>query len=194
MDFAERFDGDVDVGTSGSRRHSAALAEQRGIAGQIQRPSGVVGDALGDGLPSRAVPVDVAVLQLQSGARRRLGDEADLDLAGVVRLGLDLPLRADVPAEHHTVWWFVDENACPPALASIDAPVIDVAANPRLEGGLGDRRSEQIVLWRFEVAEPLGKYAEGPLDRRLNDDLRADHGGLCLGHDLSSVGCSTASL
>jgi len=50
---------------------SVALGEQGGVPGQVQRPSGVVGDAVADGLPAGAVPVDVAVLQLDPGALRR---------------------------------------------------------------------------------------------------------------------------
>src|SRR5207249_10580008 len=63
-----------------------------------------------DGLPAGAVPVDVAVLQLHPGTLRGLGDEPDLDLTGVVWVGLDLPLRADIPAEHHTVRWLVGQH------------------------------------------------------------------------------------
>src|SRR5207248_7765045 len=116
---------------------SAVLGEQGGVPGQVQRPSLVVGDAVADGLPAGAVPVEVAVLQLDPGALRGFGDEGDLDLAGVVRVGFDLPLRADVPAEHDSVRWFVSEHARPAAFAAVDAPVVDVAADLRLEHGLG---------------------------------------------------------
>src|SRR5256886_11727879 len=104
---------------------SAALGEQGGVAGQVQRPSLVVGDAVADGLPAGAVPVEVAVLQLHPGAVRGLGDERDLDLAGELRVGLDLPLRADVPAEHDPVGWFVGQDPRPAALAAVHGPVVD---------------------------------------------------------------------
>jgi hypothetical protein len=68
------------------------LGEQCGVAVQVQRPSLRAGDAGGDRRPARAVPVDVAVLEFYAGAVRGFGDEADLDLAGVVRVGFDLPL------------------------------------------------------------------------------------------------------
>ena len=115
------------------------------------------------------------MLQLDPSALRGLGDELDLDLAGVVRVGLDLPLRADVPAEHDAVGWFVGQDACPAALAAVDALVVDVTADLRFEHGLGDRYTEQVVLRRLEVAEPLGEHDEGPLDRRLHNDLPANH-------------------
>jgi len=50
-----------------------------------------VTDAIADRLAPGAVPVDVAVLELDPSALLGLGDEPDLDLAGVVRFSLDLP-------------------------------------------------------------------------------------------------------
>ena len=82
-----------------------------------------------------------------SSTRVRSGASAmkrDLDLAGVVRVGLDLPLRADVPAEHHPVRRLVGEDPRPAALAAVGAAVVDVAADPRLEHGLGDRRPSRL--------------------------------------------------
>jgi hypothetical protein len=43
--------------------------------------------------------------------------ERDLDLAGLVLVSLDLPVGADVPAEHETVMRFVGQDARPPVLA-----------------------------------------------------------------------------
>jgi hypothetical protein len=134
------------------------------------------------------VPVEVAVLELHPGALRGLGDEADLDLAGVVRVRLDLPLRVDVPAEHDPVRRFAFQDAGPPALAAVDSPVVDVTAGLGLEHGLGDRCAQQVVFRRLEVAEPRGEEGERPFDRRLDDDLAADHRGCCLGHGVSSLG------
>src|ERR1035437_9396651 len=79
---------------------SAAL-EQGGVPGQVERPSLVAVDAIANRLPAGTVPVEVAVLQFDPGAVRPLGHEPDLDLASQLRVGLDLPLRADVPAEYH---------------------------------------------------------------------------------------------
>ena len=83
--------------------------------------------------------------------------------------------RADVPAEHDPVRRFVGEHPRPAALAAVDGAVVDVAADPRLEDGLGDRRAEQVVLRRLEVAEPAGEHGERLLDRCVDDDLPADH-------------------
>src|ERR1700726_3807981 len=79
---------------------SAALLPQRGVAVQVQRPALRPVYAVGDCFPSGPVPVEVPVLQLDPRARRRLGVEPHLDLAGASRVGLDRPPRADIPAEH----------------------------------------------------------------------------------------------
>src|SRR6266542_2181774 len=125
---------------------SAAVGEQGGVPVEVERPTGVVSYAVADCLPAWAVPVEVAVLELDPGALRVLRDEADLDLAGVLRLGLDLPRRADVPAEHDPLRWLVDQHAGPVTLAAVGAAVVDVAADPRFEDGLGDWRREQVAL------------------------------------------------
>src|SRR5580700_3112196 len=95
---------------------SVAL-DQGGVPGQVERPSLVAVDAVADRLPAGAVPVEVAVLQLDPSAVRSLGHEPDLDLAGQLRVGLDLPLGADVPAEHHAGRWLVGQDPGPPAFA-----------------------------------------------------------------------------
>ena len=55
------------------------------------------------------------MLELEALPLRRLRDEEHLDLAGVVLVGLELPLRADVPAEDHTMGGLIGENASPSA-------------------------------------------------------------------------------
>src|SRR6266700_5751417 len=122
---------------------SAAL-EHGGVPGQVQRPSAVVVDAVADRLPAGTVPVQVAVLQFDPGAVRSLGHEPDLHLAGQLRVGLDLPLRADVPAEYHAGRRLVDQDPRPPAFAAVDGAVVDVPADAGLEDRLGDRGREQV--------------------------------------------------
>src|ERR1700689_2410408 len=171
----------------------SATLEQGGVPGQGKRPSLVAIDTVADRLPAGTVPVEVTVLQFDPGAVRSLGHEPDLDLAGQLRVGLDLPLRADVPAEYHAVWWLVGQDPRPPALTAVHGAVVDVPADVGLEDGLGDRRRQQVVLRRLEVAESLGERREGLLDRRLDDHLLADNGDLGSGHELSSAGCSATS-
>ena len=64
------------------------------------RPAALAADGLARQLPALAVAIDVAVLKLDAGAIRRLGDESHFDFARLLGVGLDLPLRADVPADH----------------------------------------------------------------------------------------------
>src|SRR5580704_10766479 len=104
----------------------SAGVEQGGVAGQVEGPALVAVDAVADRLPAGAVPVQVPVLQFDPGAVRSLGHEPDLDLAGQLGVGLDLPLRADVPAEDHAGGWLVGQDPRPPALAAVHAAVVDV--------------------------------------------------------------------
>src|SRR5207237_2629115 len=60
-------------------------------------------------LPALAVAVEVAVLELDARSARDFGHEAHLDLAGALRIGLELPLQADVPADDEAVGRFVHE-------------------------------------------------------------------------------------
>src|SRR5207249_7748136 len=103
--------------------------EQLGEPLQVQRPTSVGAHRVALALPALAVPIELAVLQLDPRPLGALGDEAHLDLTGLLEIGLDLPLRVDVPAEHDTVRRLVGEHSGPSALAPVDPPVVDVAAH-----------------------------------------------------------------
>src|SRR5262249_20585084 len=149
-------------------------------------PAALGADSVAFSLPGLAVAVEVAVLELDSSPFRRLGDKAHLDLARLLEIALDLPLRADVPAEDDPIRRLVGEHARPSALAPVDAAVVDVPADPRLEHGLGNRGTEHVVLGRLDAVEVLGEDAEGALDGHLDDDLRPHGRRLCLcGHGSS---------
>ena len=97
-----------------------------GVPREVGGPAAFVGDAVADAFPTGAVAVEVAVLELDAGPVVGLGDEVDLDLARVRLVGLDLPVGADVPAEHHPVRWVVGEDAGPPALAAVLGAIDDI--------------------------------------------------------------------
>ena len=111
--------------------------------------------------------------------------------AGVVRVGFDLPVRADVPAKHDTIRRFEGENAGPVALATVDGAIVDVSADAWFEHGFRYIRAEQIVFWRLEVTESFCEHREGPFDGRVDDDLTADDHSIGLVHDCSFYCCST---
>src|SRR5687767_8647944 len=120
---------------------------------------------------------EMAVFDLDPCPLVTLGDEADLDLAGLLEIRLDLPLRADVPADHDSVGRVVGENARPTALAPVDAPVVHVTAHARFEHRLGDLDAEQVVFAWLDAIELLGEDAERLVDRRIHDDLRVNARG-----------------
>jgi hypothetical protein len=110
-------------------------------------------------------------------------------------IGLDLPLRRDVPAEHDAVRRLVDEHARPLAFAPVDAAVVDPPADARLEDRFRYLDVEHVVLARLDAVEVLGEDREGPFERHVHDYLRP-HGrvlGLCV-HETSSVRCSATAL
>jgi hypothetical protein len=120
----------------------------------------------------------MAVLELDTGAIGSLRDEADLDLAGLPEVRLELPVRADVPADDDAVRRLVGEDARPVALAAVDPAIEEVPAGARLEHRLGDVHGQQVVLARLEAAEVLGEDGEGPLDRGVDGHLVADRRAL----------------
>src|SRR5215207_7599429 len=101
------------------------------VAVEVDRPSLV--DAGADALPARAMPVEVAVLELDACAVSRLGGEADLDFAGVVGVRFELPGGPDVPAEHDACRRFISEDPRPVALRAVLGAVVDVTTDLGLE-------------------------------------------------------------
>src|SRR4029453_4437676 len=92
--------------------------EQRRVTVQVKRPAGLVVDSVPHGLPAGAVPIEVAVLELDAGALRSFREESHLTSARQIWVALNLPTRADVPAENDPVWRFEHENPCPSAFAT----------------------------------------------------------------------------
>src|SRR5262249_34115730 len=107
-----------------ARYRSAPFVEQLRVAAQVKGPALIALHSVSNRLPAGAVAVQVAVLQFDDGAVRALGDEADLNLAGLVGIGFDLPGSTDVPADHHPVGRFVGEDARPAALTAVDSAVV----------------------------------------------------------------------
>jgi hypothetical protein len=150
--------------------------ELLGESVEVEAPALVAVDSFADAFPAVAVAVEVAVLELDARAVRGLGDEAHLDFAGPVWVGLELSVGADVPAEDDPVRRLVGEHTGPAALAAVDAAVDDVAPDVRLEHGLGDLDLKQVVFARLEAAEVICEDRERAVDGGVNNDLVADGG------------------
>ena len=138
--------------------------------------------------------IEVAMLDLDARAFGGLGGEPDLDLAGLVGIGLDLPARVDVPADHHPVGRLAGQDASPVALAAVDAAIVDLAPHARLEDPLGDVDLEQVVLARPPRPDAFGKDRERFRDRSVDDCRGLDRRGCRLAHESSCDRCSAAVL
>src|SRR5262249_26445547 len=103
---------------------------------------------------------EMAVLNLDPRALRGLDDEPYFPFARFPRVVLDLPLRADVPAQQHPGGRLIGQHPRPAAYAPVNPAVIEKAADLRLEHGLGDRDLEQVVLGGLEAAEVFGEHLE----------------------------------
>ena len=101
----------VDLDADSDWRHSAMPRDEVRVARQIERPSRITIDALVNRLPARSVAIEVTVLELRASPFRRLCDKPDLDLVGVALVRLELPLRADVPAEDDPIGRFIGEDS-----------------------------------------------------------------------------------
>src|SRR5215510_5606078 len=156
-------------------------------------PASFATDRLAQVLPTVAVSLDVAMLQLHARSIRRLGSEPHFNFARFRGIGLDLPIRIDTPANYDAFGRLIRQDPPPVTLGAVDAAVVDMAAYSGLEGPLGDFHSEQVVLGRKPTSDTVGEKGECPLNWCLNDDLRAycPFLGLCrCGHVISSRHCS----
>src|ERR1700733_2718966 len=187
--------GRSDARTRGRTGPSALSVQKIAVSLQVERPAAVASDGVAHRGPAVAVPVQIAMLELDPGALCGLGDEPDLDLAGLRRVALQLPLRADVPAEHQPVRRLVGKDSRPLALTAIHAAVEQAPADARLEDGLGNLDAQDVVLAWLDPRKVPDEHSKGTLDRHINDDLRPDRGLLGLGaHLSSSLRCSTTVL
>src|SRR5680860_860126 len=186
-----------------------SAGEEVGVPVEVVRPSLACADTVADAGPAVAVPVEVAVFDVDAGAVLGERGERDFDLAGLVLVSLDLPVGADVPAEHEPGMRFVGQHACPAAFAAVGAAVDDVAPDVGLHDGLGDGHREQVVVGWLERAEVTCEHLECAFPGCVDLDRGVHRGGFGrLGHRFSpggwwtwlvcsllvGSGCSTARL
>src|SRR5438046_607908 len=137
-----------------ARRRPSARSRGRlgsgslGEALEPDPPAAGRADGIAHLLPAIAVAVQLAVFEVDARASVTFGREANLNLAGPLEVGLDLPLEVDVPAEHEQRRRLVCENTRPLALASVGSAVVDAAAGTRLDNHLCERRVEDVMVRR----------------------------------------------
>src|SRR5262249_24562332 len=135
-----------------------------GVVVQNARPASGAGDAAVDSGGSRAVPVDVAVLELDPGLPVELFAEGDFELAGAGQVGVvdpRVPLGGDLPGDDDPARRVAGQHGAPLALAAVDAAFVVAAADPRLEHGLGHLGGADVVAGPPAVVS-LGEQRERP--------------------------------
>src|ERR1700722_1148821 len=120
---------------------------------EVERPAPIAGDTIAHTFPAIAMAFQVSVLNLDARSLWRLGGKAHLPLTDLLRFGLQLPLRADIPCQQHPIGRFIFQNACPTAFTAVDTAVIEKSTDSRFEDRLRYLNAKQIVLRRFESAE-----------------------------------------
>jgi enoyl-CoA hydratase/carnithine racemase len=110
-----------------------------------------------------AVPVDVAVFQLDQGCAAVLG-EADLDFAGVSRVGVVLPLGVDLPGHHQPAGRVEDLDRAPFAFAAVGVALVPAPAGARFQDGLVQIGAPDLVGPGPPGVKALGEHAEGAVD------------------------------
>jgi len=140
------------------------------------------------------VAVEAAVGEHDVCPSRSQRGEGDVHLAGLRRVGFDLPAGVDVPAEADVARRVVGEDAGPPAFATVLSAVDDVAADPGLEDHLGERSVEDVLVGVPPGAHLGGEHVEGALNGDSHVDHRADRGGGGSDAHTSSWACCSAAL
>src|SRR3954454_24834281 len=166
----------------------ARASDRPGEPAQEAAPALVGAEHLPHLLGALGVVLELAVLELDTGAGVVLGGEAHLDLgveAGVVR-----PLGRELPDEHDALGRLTREHAAPLGLAAVLGALVPPAALARLDDRRGHRPgADRVRVHRPPRGHPLGEDREGALARSVDDDAPADgdSGLLLLNHRASPL-------
>src|SRR6266511_5998208 len=112
----------------------------RGRLGEELQEAGPAAALDGDHVVDRLAadePVEEPVFQLDRGLPGSVGGEPHLDLAGVVGIGVVLPLAIDLPGDDQPVRWLPGQHPAPVALAAVDASFVPPSACTRFQEGVG---------------------------------------------------------
>src|SRR5262249_18595830 len=110
--------------------------------------------------------LELAMLELNPGRIRALGDESHFDL-GADR-GIRLPLTVDVPLHHEALRWLPRDDPADIRARAVLGKLIPVAAEPRLHSDASARRLADAVIDRPPAAEAGGEDLEGARGARVD--------------------------
>jgi hypothetical protein len=180
-------------------RRGGSVLVGRHLGEQLQHAapaSALDGDGVVDHLAVDQ-PVQQPVLQLDRGLLRSVGGEAHLDLAGVVGVGVELPLAVDLPGDHQPVRRLPGQHAAPVALAAVDAPLVPAPALARLQDRRGHLRLADVVVGRPPGVHRVGEDPERAVDRHTDGrppaDVRDRGGGVHPCSCSGSMGAASAA-
>ena len=88
-----------------------------------------------------------------------VGGEPDLDLAGVLGVGVELPRAVDLPGEHQPVRRLPGQDPAPVALGAVDAALVPAPADLAAPGSLRRPRPGRCGTRRPPGVERAGEHA-----------------------------------
>src|SRR5262249_37645357 len=110
-----------------------------------------------------AVPLEVAVLQIDTGRAVADRREAHLDLARLREIGLILPVGRDLPREYESARRFPHDDRSPRTIGAVLLLAVAPAADAPFDDGSLHRRASDVMASRPPCIESFGEHAERPL-------------------------------
>jgi drug/metabolite transporter (DMT)-like permease len=176
----------ADPDSSGRRRRGEPL-QDGGPAAAAEDDHVVDGLAAGQ-------PVEEPVFQLDRGLPGAVRGEPDLDLAGVGRIGVVLPLAVDLPRDDQPVRRVPGQHPAPVAFAAVIAPLVPPAPFAWFQDGVRHLGLADVVVPRPPGAERAREDVERPFYGHVERDLPADVRNRCWSaHQCSCSGSGSAS-
>src|SRR5262249_45278868 len=118
---------------------------------------------------SRAVAVELPMLQFDARYMLALGDEADFQFR--LQRRIVLPLGIDIPRKQQAGWRLPGEHAAPVASAAIFAAFIPTSPDARFDNGVdGIHLADLVLSKRPPSAELFGEHSPGYVLRRVYAD------------------------
>src|SRR5436190_1951557 len=121
-----------------------------------------------------AMPLEVAVLEIDAGHAAGLRGEPNLDLAGFGDVGFVLPPRIDLPGQDEAVRWLPRQHPAPVTLGTIGFASETPASGARFDDRFHERLLADVMGARPPCVEPFSEDVESVLGTRLHGHALLD--------------------